>query len=284
MWRENIAGYSISPSYLETVGTRLLQGRGIELQDGPNAQLVALVNETFVRTQLGGADPVGVEIRHQEGGEVPRPIRILGVVEDVVQARAQQGRRSAVYFPYTQSEWPFIQVVVRSQLPPDMIIPELLQALARFNPIVPPTDVRTLEARMSASRTTPRFQALLLGAFAVVAMLLAAAGLYGSLSHTVGRRQRELGVRMALGAERSGVLWMVLRQGLRISAVGLVLGIALALGTTRILAGFLYEVEPTDPVTLVGVAVVLLIVSAAACVLPARRATGVNPVDVLRAE
>lgn len=175
-------------------------------------------------------------------------------------------------------------MVVRSQLPPDVIIPELRQALARFNPIVPPTDVRTLEARMSASRTTPRFQAMLLGVFAVVAMLLAATGLYGSLSHTVGRRQRELGVRMALGAPRAGVLWMVLRQGLWVSAVGVVLGIALALATTRILAGFLYEVEPTDPLTLAGVAVVLLLVSAVACVLPARRATGVNPVDVLRAE
>lgn len=284
MWRENIAGYTITPGYLQTVGTRILQGRDIEIQDGPNAQFVALVNETFVRTQLGGADPIGVEIHHQEGGGTPRPIRIVGVVEDVVQARAQQGRRSAVYFPYTQSDWPFIQVVVRSQLPSDVIIPELRQALARFNPIVPPTDVRTLEARMSASRTTPRFQAMLLGAFALVAMLLAAAGLYGSLSHTVGRRQRELGVRMALGAARSGVLWMVLRQGMRVSAGGLVLGIALALGTTRILASFLYEVEPTDPVTLVGVAAVLLLVSAAACVLPARRATGVNPVDVLRAE
>jgi putative ABC transport system permease protein len=137
---------------------------------------------------------------------------------------------------------------------------------------------------MVASRTTPRFQAMLLGAFSLVAMLLAAAGLYGSLAHAVGRSQRELGVRMALGAARDGVLWMVLRQGMQVLGIGLVFGIALALGATRVLSGFLYEVEPTDPLTLAGVALVLLLVSAAACVLPARRATGVNPVEVLRAE
>ena len=108
MWREGIAGYSISPGYLETVGTRLIQGRDIELQDGPNAQLVALVNETFVRTVLNGADPMGLEIRHVGDSGAPRSIRIVGVVEDVVQARAQQGPRPAAYFPYTQSEWPFI--------------------------------------------------------------------------------------------------------------------------------------------------------------------------------
>ena len=228
--------------------------------------------------------PWGLEIRHVGDSGAPRSIRIVGVVEDVVQARAQQGPRPAAYFPYTQSEWPFIQVVVRSQLPLDVLVPELRQAIARFNAVVPPSDVRTLEARMVASRTTPRFQAMLLGAFSLVAMLLAAEGLYGSLSHAVGRRRRELGVRMALGAARGGVLWMVLRQGMQVSGIGLVLGIAAALGATRVLSGFLYEVEPTDPLTLAGVALVLLLVSAAACVVPARRATGVNPVEVLRAE
>jgi putative ABC transport system permease protein len=284
MWREGTAGYSITPSYLETVGTRLVQGRDIELQDGPNAQFVALVNETFVRTVLDGADPIGLEIRHVGDSGAPRSIRIVGVVEDVVQARAQQGPRPAAYFPYTQSEWPFIQVVIRSQLPLDVLVPELRQAIARFNPVVPPSDVRTLEARMVASRTTPRFQAMLLGAFSLVAMLLAVAGLYGSLSHAVGRRRRELGVRLALGAARSGVLWMVLRQGMQVSGIGLILGIAAALAATRVLSGFLYEVEPTDPLTLAGVALVLLLVSATACVLPAHRATGVDPVEVLRAE
>ena len=141
-----------------------------------------------------------------------------------------------------------------------------------------------MQDRIAATRTTPRFQLLLFGAFALVALFLAAVGLYGSLAHAVGRRQRELGIRMALGAPRTGVLWMVLREGMWVSAIGLVLGQMVALAATRILAGFLYEVEPGDPVTLLGVSVVLATVAAAACILPAQRATTVDPVEVLRAE
>ena len=128
------------------------------------------------------------------------------------------------------------------------------------------------------------FQALLLGTFSVVALLLAAAGLYASLSLAVGRRSRELGIRMALGAARAGVLRMVVLQGMRVAAVGLVVGVAGALALNRVLEAFLFEVEPADPVTLLGVALLLGVVAAAASVLPARRATAVDPVTVLRAE
>ncbi len=163
-------------------------------------------------------------------------------------------------------------------------MPELHRAAVRFNPRIPPVDLDTMEDRMSATRTTPRFQAMLIGAFALVAMLLAAAGLYGSLAHSVGRRQRELGVRMALGAQRAGVLWMILGQGMRLSMAGLVLGMIATLWFTRALAGFLYEVEPNDPATLLLVGAVLVLVSGAACLAPARRATAVDPVTVLKAE
>ena len=135
-----------------------------------------------------------------------------------------------------------------------------------------------------ASYITPRFQAMLIGAFAVVAMLLAAAGLYGSLAHSVGRRQRELGIRMALGADRAGVLRMVLGQGMRLAMAGLAMGMIAVLLSTRLLAGFLYGVEPNDPATLLMVSAVLVLVSAAACLAPARRATAVDPVSVLKAE
>jgi hypothetical protein len=142
----------------------------------------------------------------------------------------------------------------------------------------------TLRDRMSSSRTTPRFQAMLIGAFAFVALLLASAGLYGSLAHEVGRRQRELGVRIALGARRSGVLGLVLRRGMTVALVGLGLGFVASFGLTRVLTDYLYGVEPNDPLTLVGVAAVLVLVSVAACLIPARRATNVDPVEVLRAE
>lgn len=282
-WREGIAGYSITPGYLETVGTQLIAGRDFERLDGPDAEFVALVNETFVRTQLDGADPIDMVVTHAGEGAA-LPIRIVGVVEDVVQGRAEEGPRAAIYVPYTQSEWPFVQVVVRTRLPPEVVVPELRRAVARFNPIVPPQDLRTMRDRMAATRTTPRFQAMLIGAFALVAMLLAAAGLYGSLAHFVGRRQRELGVRMALGAERAGVLGLVFRQGMRASVVGLLVGMVGTLAATRVLAAFLYDVQPNDPATLAGVALVFVTVSGAACLIPAGRATAVDPVEVLRAE
>jgi len=281
--REGIAGFSVTPGYLETIGTRLLSGRGIERLDGPDAERIALVNETFVRTQLEGAEPLDVIVRHAEGGEEV-PIRVVGVVEDVVQGAADQGPRSAIYVPYTQSEWPFVQVVLRTALPAEIVVPEVRQAIARFNPVVPPRDIRTMRDRMSASRTDPRFQAMLIGAFAGIALLLAAAGLYGSLSHAVGRRRREMGVRMALGARRRGVLGLVVREGLTVALGGLAVGLFSTLWATRVLTDLLFGVEPNDPLTLLGVALVLTGVSLLACLLPARRATAVDPVEVLRAE
>ena len=243
---------------------------------------MALVNESFVRTQLGGGNPIDAMVRRSDGdGGIL--MRIVGVVEDVVQTRPEEGPRVAIYVPYTQYRGAF-QAVVRTQLPTETIVPELRRAVARFNPIEPPQNLLPMQDRMAATRTTPLFQALLIGTFALVAMLLAAAGLYGSLAHSVGRRQRELGIRMALGADRAGVLWMVLGQGMRISMAGLAVGVIAALLFTRILAGFLYGVEPHDLATLLAVSCVLALVSGAACLAPARTATDVDPVAVLKAE
>lgn len=282
-WREGIAGYGITPGYFETMGTELVYGRGLERLDGPDAELVAVVNESFVRTQLNGADPIDMVVRRLDGAE-EKPIRIVGVVEDVVQTRAEDGPRGAIYVPYTQHTWDIVQAVVRTQLPIDGIGPELRKAALRFNPIVPPRGLLTMRDRMAGTRTTPRFQAMLIGGFALVALLLAAAGLYGSLAHSVGRRRRELGVRMALGANRGHLLRMVLGQGMRVAIAGLAFGMIATLLLTRVLAGFLYGVEPNDPATLLVVGAALVLVSAAACLAPARTATAVDPVTVLKAE
>lgn len=282
-WREGIAGYVITPGYLETMGTAILQGRGFEHQDGPDAEPVALVNETFVRTQMQTRDPVDRIVRITDRGrETPR--RIVGVVEDVVQARAEDGARPAIYVPHTQRPGPIVQVAVRTSLPMATIVPELRAAAARFNPLVPSRDQEPMAGRMAATRTTPRFQALLVSSFAVVALLLAATGLYGSLAHSVVRSQRELGVRVALGAGPGGLLRMVLRQGMRLTIAGLLVGLGGALAASRVLTGLLFEVQPHDPVALVGVAAALLLVSGAACLGPARRATRVDPITVLRIE
>jgi predicted permease len=287
--REGIAGYSITPGYLETMGIDLVTGRAFGAQDAPDAEKVALVNEAFVRTQLDGSDPLGMIItRDPEGlGAQPGaiPMRIVGVVEDVVQTRAEEGPRPAVYIPYSQATpqqllpwW----TVARTERDAEAVLPELRASISGSEYRV--ENASSMSDRIAVTQITPRFQAMLIAAFAFVAMLLAAVGLYGSLAHSVRRRQRELGVRMALGADRASVLHMVMRQGMRLSVVGLALGLAGTLALTRVLASFLFDMQPYDPPTLLAVAVLLLLVCAAACLVPARRATAVDPVRVLQAE
>jgi putative ABC transport system permease protein len=288
--REGIAGYAITPGYLETMGSEILAGRAIGAEDGQDGERVVLVNEAFVRTQLDGAEAVGMILTMDPEGNVgapsgPVPMRIVGVVEDMVQTRAEDGPRPAIYIPYSQAgpqqliQW---WSVVRTDRAAEEVIPELRASLTGSQ--VRPENVTTMADRIATTQVTPRFQTLLIGAFAGVALLLAAAGLHGSLAHTVRRRQRELGVRMALGADRASVLRMVMRQGMRLSVIGLALGLAGTLALTRVLASFLFDMQPYDPPTLLGVAIILLLVCAAACLAPARRATAVDPVRVLQAD
>lgn len=282
-WRDGITGYVITSGYLETLGAELSAGRGFSRLDGPDSERVALVNESFVRMHLGGDEVLGLVIRRVDG-ETAVATRVVGVVPDMVQTSVDEGRRAAVYFPYTQVDWPFVHTVVRSDLPEASLVPELRKAIARFSPAVPPRDVRTMRARISSSRTQPRFHAALIGTFAVVAMLIAALGLHASLTHAIGRRERELGVRMVLGADRSRVAGLVVRQGLTAAALGLVIGLIGSVWTGRLLTGFLHEVTPYDPVTIGGVALLLLTVVFTACVAPARRASSVDPSEALRSE
>ena len=280
--RESNAGYAVTPGYFDVVGTRLVQGRAFSAADGPDGPFVAIVNEAWVRQRLGGGEVLGQVLRFTDTDE--RQVTVVGVVEDVIQGRAQEGSLPAVYVPHTQADWPFVQVVARLALPASVVVPEVRKALTVFSPYVPPRDVRTMDERIGATRTDPRFQTLLLGSFASLALLLASAGLYGSLSHAVARRRRELGIRTALGAPRKGLLAMVVGQGVRLAGVGLVLGLAGALALSRVLESLLFGITPRDPATYVTVSAVLGVVAALASLVPARRATGVDPVEVLKSE
>jgi putative ABC transport system permease protein len=287
--REGIAGYVVAPGYLEAIGTEVLEGRGLEPSDGRESEPVVLVNEAFVRSQLGGQNALGVMITRAREGLRERgqqvAMRVVGVVEDVVQTRVEDGARAAVYLPYGQVEAPQLGsfwTAVRTDLTAEGVAPMLRDALAAADRT--PRTVATMESLMGETRATPRFQTFLIGVFAAVAMVLAAAGLHGTLSHSVRRRQRELGIRMALGADRTSLLRMVLAQGLRVSLAGLAVGIAATLALSRVFASFLYDMQPYDPLTLFGVACVLIAVNAPACLVPARRATAVDPVRVLQAE
>ncbi|MEZ4412434.1 MAG: FtsX-like permease family protein [Gemmatimonadales bacterium] len=245
---------------------------------------VVIVNEAFVRMHMGEVDPIGSTLRMRVDDDSLSELRIVGVVGDVVQTRAQEGMLPAVYVPYTQAEWPVAEVIVRSASDFATLAPALRQAAARFSPYVPPRSLRSMRSRISDVRTEPRFQMLLLMSFASVAMLLAAVGLYGSLAHSVGRRTREMGIRMALGAQRGRIFELVLRQGLAITAMGLAIGVTAALLMARFIRAFLFGVEPLDVTSFAGALAVLGLAATLAILVPARRATGVDVVRSLKAE
>ena len=278
---ERIAAYAITPGYLRTMGTELIAGRSFEPMDASGAEPVALVNASFARSLLDGVDPVGRTIRLvDEGGEV----RIVGVVEDVVQRRAEEGFQPAIYLPHTQfAPMAGVQAVMRTTLPPERIAADVGRVTAQFTGLSD-QQVRTMSDRMAQTRTSPRFQALLVGTFALVSLLLAAVGLYGSLTHYVSRRRRELGLRMALGASRAGVLRMVMRQGMGLALAGFGVGMVATLASARVIDGFLFGVEANDSATLAAVGAALVLVAALASLGPARRATAVDPMSVLRSE
>ncbi|MEX1257789.1 MAG: ADOP family duplicated permease [Gemmatimonadota bacterium] len=288
--REGITGYAVTSGFFGAMGTEVRRGRGIEAQDGPDDELVVVVNEAFVRTQLGGRDPLDMVLRRETTGlgttgEIVA-MRVIGVVEDVVQGRAADGVRPAIYIPYRQADMTQLiawNIALRSTRSLESLRPELDAALAGVS-AQPGRDLATMSDRIAATHVTPRFQAMLIGGFAFVAVFLAAMGLYGSLAQSVRWRQKEIGIRMALGADRESVLSLVLKDGLRLALAGLAVGMAVTLASSRVLASQLYEIEPTDPVTLLGVAIVLTLVSVAACLAPARRATSVDPVRVLKSE
>jgi len=280
---EGLPGYVITPSYFDAIGAVVSSGRGFVDSDGIDDDRVAIVNRAFVRARASGREIVGEVARLVDGARTTE-VRIVGVVEDIVQGRIEDGVRPAVFVPYAQRSWPVVQVVARSSLPEEVLLPELRRVASRINSSIPSRDQRSMRALIALSRTSPRFQAALMGAFAVVALLLAAAGLYASLAHAVARRRHELGVRIALGADRSTLLRWVLARALTPSLGGLAAGAVGALAVSRLLRGLLYGITSTDPTTLACAVLVLASVALAACLLPARRAAASDPVEALRAE
>ncbi|MEE8134897.1 MAG: ADOP family duplicated permease, partial [Gemmatimonadales bacterium] len=282
--RENIAGYAVTPNFFDVAEISLVEGRFFSSADGPGASSVAIVNQEFVREHLTGRVPLGLPIRFRNDDGAFDELHIIGVVGNVVQTRAEEGPRPALYVPYTQIDWPTANVVIRSDRDLTTLAPALRRAAAQFSPYVPVRNLRTMTSRIRVVRTAPRFQALLIGSFATVALLLAAVGLYGSLAHVVGRRTREIGIRIALGAPRLGIFRLVLNQGLTVTVAGLAFGLAGALALSRFLRSFLFEVETLDVMSFAGAAVVLLVAAAFAIVVPAQRATGVDVVGSLKAD
>jgi putative ABC transport system permease protein len=214
----------------------------------------------------------------------PTPAEIVGVVGDVRYDSLTNEAEPTVYFAHPDLTYSFMTLVVRAAGDPAALAPAVQRELRAIDPAQPVSDVRTMNQVMSETVGRERFNALLLGLFAGLATLLAAVGIFGVMNYSVTLRTREIGIRMALGAQPGGVLMLILRQGLLLTLVGIGIGLAGALALTRVMSGLLFGVEATDPATFAAIVLLLAVVSLLACYIPARRATRIDPLIALRYE
>jgi predicted permease len=269
----------VSPRYFETIGQRLVRGRFFAEADDERAPPVAVVNETLARHYWGDADPVGQRVSF--GGEQQQWITIVGVVGDVRHYALDREPTHELYQPFAQNPgWG--AVMVRTRVDPAAVTALIGRAVHAIDPEQPVDRIRTLAAVRSESVASPRLTAILLGIFALTALLITAAGIGGVLALSVSQRTTEIGVRMAMGAARGEVMRMVLGQGLGLVLAGLGIGVGGALLLARLLERLLFGVPPFDPLTYAAVALVFLAVATGACLLPARRAASVDPLVALR--
>jgi putative ABC transport system permease protein len=275
---------TVTPAYHETMNIRLLQGRLLTPSDGPEAQPVILVNETFARRFWPGGDAIGQRVK-QGWPEDKTPWReIVGVVADVKTAGLDQPTALQVYIPMAQAPSTGIALVARTAADPERLGSAIEAAVHAVDPALPVYDIRTMDEVMGASVGQQRLATMFLLGFAMLALLMAAIGVFGVTAYTVSQRTHELGVRMALGAGRGRLLQLVMRQELSACGAGILVGVLGALALSSLLRSLLYGVAPRDPVTLIAVSLLLFTITALAAYLPARRATRIDPALTLRGE
>ena len=283
---------AVTSGYFETMGIPIIQGRGFEPADAASPAMVAVVNETLVNTLWKGLNPIGQRLRPCCGDQVPWRT-VIGVAKDVKQGGVDQRTGAELYFfvdqtarhaPPPNNVPATMHVVVRTALPTSAIAPTIERIVRDAAPSVPVARFREMKEAFAEAIQRPWLLAQLTSGFAGLALLLAAIGTYGVISFMVAERRREIGIRLALGQDRFSVLAHVMRQGMVLTAIGIVTGIAAALALNRLIASLLFGVRPTDPATLVAVVATIAIVAASACWLPAWRASRLDPNVVLREE
>ncbi len=272
----------VTPDFFRTLRIPMLRGRDFTLADSAGAPAVAIINETMARRLWAGQDPIGKRFSHS--GDHPKWITVVGVVGDVREFGLSSPAIPEAYYPHYQNPDSGMVLVVRSAGDPLSEVSALRGALQAADKDLPLSDVRALADLVSESSGQERFVALLLGLFAAVALALAAVGIYGVVACSVTQRMHEIGIRMAIGASRTHVLRMVLSEGLRLSLFGVGVGLVGSFWLTKFLEKLLYGVQPRDPATFVLVPIVLPLVALAASLIPARRATKVDPMVALRYE
>jgi putative ABC transport system permease protein len=279
----NVVIVMASAGYFDVLGIPVLEGRAFEEGDRQETTPVVVVNETFARRTFGERSPLGERVIVRFGGD-PVPREIVGVVGDVRPLGHASDPRAELYFPLSQVGSGSLTFVVEGEGDAALLATPVTEAIWKANPSQSVWGVATLDELLADWLRERTFNLLLLTAFAGVALLLAVVGVYGLVSFSVERRLGELGIRRALGGTASHIVGMVLREGAVLAATGTAIGLAGALWLTRFLRGMLYGVEPTDPLTFVGLGAGALVIATLAALLPALRATRVDPVVALRQE
>jgi putative ABC transport system permease protein len=270
---------AISPQWFQTMRIPLRAGRAFTAADNGQGAAVVIVNETFARQFWPNQDPLKM---HVIVGRRPRRAEVIAVAADVKNRGLEAEPMPQLYLPFPQLAWGDMNLLVRTSVPPLTITSGLRAKVAAVDSDQPLTKIQTVDDLVDSSRAQPRFMLFLVGAFSFTALALAIIGIYGVVSYSVAQRQQEFGIRMALGAERSDVLRLVLRQGLSLALIGIAGGLAAALLLTKLAGSLLYKVGARDPATFVLAPIVFLAIALLACYLPARRATKVDPIQALR--
>ena len=278
----------VNETYFSTLGAPLLRGRFFTERDDDKAPDVVIINETLAKQYFPGVDPVG---RRLKNGGPERPIgpnnkwnTIVGVVGDINYSGLDAPPEPVVYYPFRQATNNNQYVIIRTSMNPRSLEPAVKAVVADLDKDLPIVNVRTMDELMTEAVAPPRFRTVLVSMFAIVGLLLAAIGIYGVMAYAVTERTHELGVRIALGADRGDVLRIVLGEAAWLAATGVGLGLAGALGATRLIQTLLFGVTATDALTFTGIALLLTSTALLASYIPARRATRVDPMVALRYE
>lgn len=280
--------HDVSSDYLRTLGIPLLRGRTFTDADNENAALVGMINQKLAREYFPNEDPIGKRFMsgHLDpmGKNPPKWITIVGEVGDTKLYGLANPARLEVYLPYRQEANNDMNLLVKSSVDPAALMKSIRAAIASIDKDQPIFAISTMNQLVSDSVSTRRITLVLLGLFSALALILAAIGIYGVISYSVAQRTHEIGIRIALGAQRSDVLRMVLKQGIKIALVGVAIGFAVSIGLTRLMASLLFSASADDPATFAGAAILLALVALFACYIPARRALRVDPMIALRYE
>jgi predicted permease len=273
---------SVTGDYFDAMGIPFLMGRTLEPHDTTTGAVGVVINQAFAEEAWPGEDPLGKRFSYSD--DPPYWNTVVGVVGNVRQWGPEQPPLGQVYLPFERGWTTSGYLVIRAETEPEGLVPAVRQAVLSVDPAQPPSDIRTMTDRLEGTFAQRRFYTTLIGLFALAALFLAAAGIYGAVSYFVTRKIRELGIRMALGAGGNRIMALVVRRGIRLAVWGVLLGFLGVWASTSVVRGLVYGIRPVDPSTLAGGCLLLVAVVVAASSVPGARAVRVSPVLALRRE